>query len=65
VARIVFIAVRAMPGTWPTVPVEPANTIVLTSAFVWIPVLYVTTALFVHALVFRALFAQRASTAGT
>lgn len=60
-ARIVFIAVRAMPGPWPADPVEPQNTIVLTSAFVWIPVLYVTTALFVHVLVFRALFAQRAS----
>lgn len=64
-ARIVFIAVRAMPGPWPADPVEPQNTIVLTSAFVWIPGLYVLTALFVHVLVFRALFAQRASTAVT
>lgn len=60
-ARITFIAVRSMPGPWRTYTDEPANVIVLTSAFMWIPALYVLTALFAHALVFRALFTRRAS----
>jgi hypothetical protein len=54
-ANIVVIAVRSMPGHWRAYANEPANTIVLSGVFVWIPALYVLAAWFGHVLVFRAL----------
>jgi len=53
--NIVVIAVRSMPGHWRAYAMEPANTIVLSGVFVWIPALYVLAAWFGHLLVFRAL----------
>jgi hypothetical protein len=54
-ANIVAIAVRSMPGPWRAYANEPANTLVLSGIFVWIPALYVLAAWFGHVLVFRAL----------
>ncbi|MBK7875734.1 MAG: hypothetical protein IPJ77_08280 [Planctomycetes bacterium] len=54
-ATIVTIAVRTMPGPWQRFTEEPGNAIVLTSSFVWIPCVYVLTALASHVLIFRAL----------
>jgi len=54
-ANIVVIAVRSMPGPWCGYPSGPANVIVLSGVFVWIPALYVLAAWFGHVLVFRAL----------
>lgn len=53
--NITAIAVRSMPGAWRGYANEPANTIVLSGVFVWIPALYVLAAWFGHVLVFRAL----------
>jgi len=58
--RITQIAVCSMPGPWRLYPEGPANTIVLESTFVWIPAVFVTTALVSHLLVFRALAARQA-----
>ena len=57
--NIVVIAVRSMPGPWRAYAAEPANTIVLSGVFVWIPALYVLAAWFGHVLVFRALLRPR------
>jgi len=54
-ANIVIIAVRSMPGPWRAYHEGPANVIVLSGVFVWIPALYVLAAWFGHVLVFRAL----------
>ena len=61
--NIVVIAVRSMPGPWRAYAAEPANTIVLSGVFVWIPALYVLAAFFGHVLVFRALLRRPASEA--
>ncbi len=60
-ANIVVIAVRSMPGAWRAYQNEPANTIVLSGVFVWIPALYVLAAWFGHVLVFRALLRRSKS----
>lgn len=54
-ATIMTIAVRTMPGPWQHFTEAPGNAIVLTSSFVWIPCVYVLTALASHVLIFRAL----------
>jgi hypothetical protein len=56
--EIMVIAVRSMPGPWQAYTEPPANTIVLTSSFVWIPAVYVLTAFASHALIFRALLTR-------
>lgn len=58
--NVVSHAVRSFPGVWRVHTDEPATTIVLSSVFVWIPAVYVVTALASHVLVFRALFSGRA-----
>ena len=57
-ANIVQIAVRSMPGPMRTFQNEPANTLVFTAPWVWLPVLLVLSALAGHLLVGRRLLAE-------
>lgn len=54
-ARIVALAVRSMPGPWLAFEDGSTNAIVLTSSFVWVPCVYVLTALASHVLALRGL----------
>ncbi|MBI5361934.1 MAG: hypothetical protein HZA53_02065 [Planctomycetes bacterium] len=56
---IMAIAVRSMPGAWQAFHDGSANAIVLTSSFVWVPCVYVLTALGGHVLALRGLVAGR------
>ncbi len=56
-ANIVHIAVRSMPGPLRTFQNEPANTLVFSAPWVWLPTLLVLTALAGHLLVARRLVA--------
>lgn len=63
-ATIMVVALRSMPGPWQAFHDGPANAIVLTSSFVWVPCVYVLTALAGHVVALRGLVAGRASRRG-